>query len=89
MSERVTGQIMTRPMGGGKVVIFGILSVDEASALAARDGRQFIVCDQVTAAEKNAFVNTLSLVIQKDGTVDRETRGETPGGLLCQPIWRV
>lgn len=89
MPERMTGQIMTRPVGGGKVMIFGILSVDEASALLAKDGRQFIVCDQRTARESGALVDTLSLVIQKEGTVDHDARGETPGSLLIRPIWRV
>ena len=87
--DRVTGQIMTRPVGGGKVMIFGILSVQDGNVLAVKDGRQFTVCDQRTAVEKNALVNTLNLVVQKDGAVDHDARGDTPDGLLCEPIWRV
>lgn len=89
MSEKITGQIMTRPFPDGKVLIFGIIQVEEGSALAQKDGRQFVVLDQGTALEKNVIVNTINLIIPKGMFQDHDASGKRPEHLLTEPIWRV
>lgn len=94
--EQIAGQIMTRPVGrtsSGKVavMVYGIVSVDDEKSALNVEGTQFQVSDIGTAVDANAMVDTIQLVIQKGGTVDRSeiARGNTPGGVMMEPIWRT
>lgn len=89
VNEKITGQIMTRPMGNGKVMIFGLLQVPDGCALGAQDGRQFVVIDDATAMDKNIVLDTINLVIPRKVFTDHDAKGKAPNYLLTEPIWRV
>jgi hypothetical protein len=89
-NTNITGQLMTRDMGkdehSGKpnrrlVMIFGLLSLPEN---AIQSEHQYVTVGEVAD-------NVIHLTMLKDYAKDQSktTRGMTPSGILCQPIWQV
>lgn len=92
--ERLTGQIITRPMGPASkergervlVAVVGIIAVDPGSPLNV-EGRQFVV----SGTGAGMFPTDTEIVVFTDGSIDRskEIAGMPLGRALLEPIWRV
>jgi hypothetical protein len=93
--EKLTGQIITRPLGplnvmanplnGSKrvlVAIVGIVAVDSESPLNV-EGRQLTV--------SSLMADDTVITVHTDGAIDRSkcAEGMPLGNLLMEPIWRV
>jgi hypothetical protein len=95
--EKLTGQIITRPMGplnymvdpleGSNrkrvlVAIIGIVAVDPESPLNV-EGRQLTV--------SSLLADDTAITVHTDGAIDRSecAKGMPLGNLLMEPIWRV
>lgn len=98
--NRLTGQIITRPLGefnvmgnplrdGDKrvlVAVIGVVAVDPESLLNV-EGRQFIVSESPLGLS----MDNIQITVHTAGAVDRaeSAKGMPLGNLLMEPIWRV
>jgi hypothetical protein len=84
---RITGQVIIREVkenldladGRKLVIIFGILALPKDSDL--KSEHQYPVFGDVS--------NVVRIAEEQGQDVSAQTIGNTPGGLLSQPIWRV
>ena len=97
--QRLTGQIITRPMGPANdtrpldkkddrvlVAVVGVLAVDPTSPLNV-EGRQFVLVESPMRLSQG----NVEMTVLTEGTIDRakEIHGMALGNALLEPIWRV
>lgn len=83
--EKMTGMLMARPVeakavdGRNLVILFGIVAVPKEILL--KEGHQYVL-----AGDKNGVIQ-----IDFDSPIDNSeiAKGNSPAGLLLEPIWRV